>query len=140
MSCIRAGVKGVVRVMRAIGMLPPSRRPAQSSLVIRSSTWVRAPQSGLLRTTVALGSQVESGTCLGIIADPLGDNEMEVHSPAEGVVIGRANLPLVHEGDAVFHIARHQGTQIVARTLDDFEPETAYESGLTRAGDRDLGF
>ncbi len=130
--CIRAGVKGIVRVMRAIGMLPPSRRTAPpKSLVIRSSSWVRAAQSGLLRATVALGSQVGAGQPLGVIADPLGENETEVQSPADGVVIGRTNLPLVQEGDALFHIARHEGTQVVARTLDDFEHDAAFIEGTT---------
>lgn len=130
--CIRGGVQGVVRIMRTVGMLPQRRRAAElRSLMIRSSTWMRAPQSGLLRTTVALGSQVKAGDCLGIIADPLGDKEIQVHTHADGVIIGRINLPVVNEGDALFHVARHEGTQVIARTLDDFEPEAAYEAGLT---------
>lgn len=132
-ASIRAGVKGVVRVMRALGMLPASKRttPPRRTLTIGSSTWVRAARSGLLRATAALGAQVKKDELLGLIADPYGENEVELHSPADGVVIGRSNLPLVHEGDALFHIARHEGTQVVARSLDDFEPEAAYEEGLT---------
>ncbi len=132
-ACIRAGVKGIVRVMRQLEMLPPSQRPKKErrSLIIRSSKWVRAPQSGLLRSTTALGSQVQQGDLLGVIGDPFGEKLMEVCSPADGVVIGRCNLPLAHEGDALFHIARHEGTQVVARSLDAFEPEAEYEVGLT---------
>ncbi len=132
-ASIRAGVKGVVRVMRQIRMLPPSTGPAkrQKSLVIRSSKWVRAPHSGLLRSSAALGSAVSEGQLLGVITDPFGENEAEVRASVGGVIIGRSNIPLVHEGDALFHIARHEGTQIIARSLDDFEPEAAYERGLT---------
>ncbi len=132
-ACIRAGVKGIVRVMRVLGMLPrPKRLPiARPSLVIRSTTWVRASQSGLLRAVTALGAQVKEGDLLGLIADPYGENEVELCSPSDGVVIGRSNLPLVHEGDALFHVARHQGTKVVARSLDAFEPEEAYKAGLT---------
>jgi hypothetical protein len=99
--------------------------------VIRSSKWVRAPHSGLLRSSAALGSAVSEGQLLGVISDPFGENEAEVRASISGVVIGRSNIPLVHEGDALFHIARHEGTQIIARSLDDFEPEAAYERGLT---------
>ncbi|MEO3428972.1 succinylglutamate desuccinylase/aspartoacylase family protein [Pelagibius sp. CAU 1746] len=133
-GCIRAGVKGVVRVMRALEMLAPSRRrktERASSLVIRSSKWVRAPHSGLLRSAAALGSAVKEGQVLGVVSDPFGENEIEVRASIGGVIIGRSNIPLVHEGDALFHIARHEGTQVIARSLDDFEPEAAYETGLT---------
>jgi predicted deacylase len=132
-NCIRAGVKGVVRVMRLLEMLPPSSGKSRGikSLVIRSSKWVRAPHSGLLRSSAALGSAVSEGQLLGVITDPFGENEAEVRASASGVIIGRSNIPLVHEGDALFHIARHEGTQIIARSLDDFEPEAAYERGLT---------
>ncbi|GAB4394277.1 MAG: succinylglutamate desuccinylase/aspartoacylase family protein [Kiloniellaceae bacterium] len=132
-ACIRAGVKGVVRVMRQLEMLAPSSRRGRRAdpLVIRSSKWVRAPHSGLLRAATALGSSVRDGQVLGVISDPFGENEVEVRASIGGVVIGRSNIPLVHEGDALFHIARHEGTQVIARSLDDFEPEAAYERGLT---------
>ncbi len=130
---VRAGVKGVVRVLRALEMLPPPKRPGRprKPLVIGSSSWIRAPQSGLLRSTTPLGGQVKTGDLLGAIADPFGRNEVEVTAPREGVVIGKTNLPLVHEGDGLFHIARHEGTQVVARSLDAFDPESEYEQGLT---------
>ncbi|WP_119165519.1 succinylglutamate desuccinylase/aspartoacylase family protein [Algihabitans albus] len=134
-ACIRAGVKGIVRVMRALEMLPvaPPRRKkvASKPLVIGSSRWIRAPQSGLFRATKALGSQVKAGEALGAIANPFGDNEKTIHCTVDGIVIGRSNLPLVHEGDALFHVACHQGTKVVARSLDAFEPEADYETGTT---------
>ena len=133
-ACIRAGVMGVVRVMRELGMLPPAarRRPRLiEPLVARSSVWMRAPESGVLRPAVALGHHVREGDVLGVIADPFGDNEVAVVSRADGVVIGRSNLPLVYEGDALFHVVRVEGTQVAARTLDAYEPEADYEVGLT---------
>ncbi len=132
-SCIRAGVKGVVRVMRSLEMLTPSKKKSAELklLTIGSSKWIRAPQSGLLRATTPLGSQVKEGQVLGVVADPFGENEVEILSSISGVAIGRSNLPLVHEGDALFHIAQHEGRQIIGRSLDNFEPEAAYEHGLT---------
>lgn len=132
-SYVRAGVKGVVHVMRALRMLPPSKREhaRRDPLVIGSTIWVRAPRSGLLRTTTALGSAVRKDQVLGAISDPFGENEVQLRSSADGVVIGRTNLPLVHEGDALFHVARHEGKQVVARSLESFEPEAEYEQGLT---------
>lgn len=104
---IRAGVHGVVQVMRAIGMLPKAPRPQRplEPFIARSTTWVRAPESGILRAAVRLGARVRRGERLGIVGDPLGQNEIEVTATSSGVVIGMTNLPLVNEGDALFHIA-----------------------------------
>jgi predicted deacylase len=104
---IRAGVQGVLSVMRALEMLPagePAARVAEP-FVARGSTWVRAPSSGILSTRVRLGAKVEAGEILGEVSDPLGDTAVNVCSPETGVVIGQINLPLVNEGDALFHVA-----------------------------------
>jgi predicted deacylase len=130
---IRAGVKGVARVMRALNMLPVAKRGQRpmDPIVARSSTWVRAPVSGILRASIILGAQVLKGASLGVISDPFGENEVDVRSPSDGIVIGRTNLPLVHEGDGLFHVVRVEGTQVVAETLDSFIPDEAYSEGLT---------
>ena len=132
-AAIRAGVNGIARVMRKLGMLPARKRrqPSPEPLILRSSRWVRAPCSGVLRAIEPVGARVTLGQVLAIISDPLGETDTEVTVPTDGVVIGRTNLPLVHEGDALFNIALTKGTQIAARALDDFDPIEAYESGAT---------
>lgn len=114
---IRAGVKGVLNVMRHIGMLRKSRARAEKKPIISSNTqWLRAPVSGLHRVFVPLGAQVEKGQIIGAIADPLGESETEVTAPIAGIVIGRSNLPLVYQGDAIFHIAK-----VSSRTQFEYE-------------------
>lgn len=132
-AAIRAGVNGVTRVMRELGMLPARKRtrPPREPLILRSSRWVRAPCSGVLRTNQPAGARVTSGQTLAVISDPLGEADTEVTAPTNGVIVGRTNLPLVHEGDALFNIALTEGTQIAARTLDAFDPLEEYESGAT---------
>ena len=44
-------------------------------------------------------------------------------SPVSGIVIGRLNLPLVHTGDALFHIAGFDDSVAVSESLDDFKEE-----------------
>jgi predicted deacylase len=58
---IRGGVRGVLNVMRALGMLP-LRRSAKAVSVTesRSSQWVRAPIAGLLRVEQPMGSRVNA--------------------------------------------------------------------------------
>jgi predicted deacylase len=104
---VRTGIRGILAVMRAIGMLPGDGNPAQKAepIITRSTTWVRASKSGILRTRMLLGNPVAQSEPMGFIADPFGNNEEMVQSPATGIIIGRSNMPLVHEGDAIFHIA-----------------------------------
>ncbi len=51
------------------------------------------------------GEHVEAGELLGLISDPFGESEVGVVSELRGVIVGRTNLPVVNEGDALFHIA-----------------------------------
>lgn len=120
---IRAGVRGIVNVMRALEMLPPSRskRKRFEPVVARSSAWVRAPMSGILRTMVPLGAQVAKDSLLGVIADPFGERETIITAPAAGVVIGRSNLPLANEGDALFHVARFRKTDQITEGMEAFQ-------------------
>jgi len=120
---IRAGVQGVLNVMRTIGMLPPPAARHRSTIepfVARSSTWVRAPESGILRAVAPLGGQVSRGDVLAWISDPSGNGEREVLSTANGVIIGRTRLPLVLAGEAVFHIARFREADEVAENVELF--------------------
>ncbi len=116
---IRAGVNGIINVMRKIGMLTASRKRVKiAPAIAHSSKWVRAPQSGILRSTNPMGQSIDKGDVLGYVSDPFGEIEQEVLSPVSGMVIGRATLPLVHEGEAIFHIARFDELE---------EAETVYE-------------
>jgi predicted deacylase len=128
---IRAGLRGVIGVMRELGMLRPSTRRSRQHpepVVARSSQWVRAPQSGILRAIVPLGARVKKNELLGLIADPLGENETPVESPASGVVIGKVNLPLVSEGEALYHIARFGEPDSAAEAVELFQTEVGPES------------
>ena len=130
---IRAGVRGIIGVMQHLAMLP--RRDEHSELpeplVLRSSRWVRAPCSGVLRVIEPLGAQVRRDQVLAFISDPWGMTDTEIEAPVDGVIVGRTNMPVVHDGDALFNIALAEGTQIDARALDDFSPLEQYETGAT---------
>lgn len=106
--CIRMGVAGILQVMRQLGMLPrPARRTRPTEPVIaQGSSWLRAPEAGILRSGLALGRRVAAGERLGLVSDPFGERETPIVATHAGIVIGRNSLPLVNEGDALFHVAR----------------------------------
>jgi len=123
---IRAGVKGIVNVMRMLEMLPPSRSKSikhMDPVVAHSSAWIRAHDSGILRAMIPLGGRVKKNTLLGVVADPFGEKEIQIIAPFSGIVIGRTNLPLVNEGDALYHIARFEDIKEIEAKVDDFQEE-----------------
>jgi len=123
---VRAGVKGVLSVMRSIGMLRKSSRPAKTPemTISKQTSWVRAPESGILRIVVPLGAKVVKGQVLAILSDPLGLSEAEILAPFSGMVIGRTNLPLAYAGDAVFHLAQYgKGVGAVEKQVERFQEE-----------------
>ena len=129
---IRAGLRGILRVMREIGMLPkparPYREPRQVSIA-RGSSWVRAANSGIVRFLVPLGAAVNKGQSLGYIYDPFGEGETRILSPWDGIVIGRVNNPLIYEGDALFHIAYFSEDDTVAESVEVFTEHFTPDNG-----------
>lgn len=126
---IKLGVRGILKVMNYLKMLPPSKSIAISRSkfkpsMAKSSSWIRATSSGMMIHSKTLGSKVHLGELLCSIVDPLGDKEIKVISPFEGLIIGRINIPLVNEGDALFHIALFedwQGLQFALDNPDDWD-------------------
>lgn len=118
---IRAGLRGAVNAMRHIGMLPLSKTtPSVSPVVADSTSWVRAPDSGIVTRKVELGSRVEAGKVLAVIGDPVGDKEVRVKAPFDGIIIGRSNLPLAHEGDALFNVAAFKSVSRAEDRVEEF--------------------
>ncbi len=105
---VRAGVSGILRVMRHMKMIASRGVPAlkTKSILSKTSYWLRAPAGGLLRTYRTTGEEVRAGDVIGVVADPFGEVETDVIAEHGGLIIGRANLPVVNEGDALFHIAK----------------------------------
>jgi hypothetical protein len=114
---IRAGAMGILRVMKSLGMIAAADIGASRvpSAVSHSSTWLRAPEGGILRTKIVAGDRIEKGQAIAEITDPLGDKPISFVSPENGIVIGRTNLPIVHRGDALFHVARVKDPSAHAR-------------------------
>ena len=122
-ASIRAGVTGVLHVMRYLDMLPKrkSRKPPANQLIAKSSTWSRAPQSGIWRSVVPMGEVVQKSQIIGWVSDPFGEKDAAVEATATGIVIGKSNLPLVHEGEALVHIARYARPKAMGEAVDAFQ-------------------
>ncbi|WP_339741264.1 succinylglutamate desuccinylase/aspartoacylase family protein [uncultured Maricaulis sp.] len=122
---IRAGVTGIMRVMRHLEMLPAkdAARPRTAPMKSRSSYWFRAPAGGLMRSYKTIGDQVMANDVLGVISDPFGEVEIELVVQEPGLIVGRTNLPVVNEGDGLFHIAKLSKAADAESTLDNMALE-----------------
>ena len=121
---IRAGLRGILNVMRLIGMLPEVARAKRVKPVLaRSTSWVRAPDSGIVVGKAKLGSSVSKGQRMASISDPLGGREADVVAPFDGIIIGRSNLPLAHEGEALFNLAAFKSIARAEGLVEEFAAE-----------------
>lgn len=106
---IKLGVRGILRVMAYLDMFPPSRSHAlkvnTKVATAQSTFWVRATVSGMIIEHKLLGTKIHKNDLLCRIADPLGNSEVEIFSPCDGIIIGKTNIPLVNTGDGLYHIA-----------------------------------
>jgi uncharacterized protein len=112
-AAVRVGLRGILGVMRRLEMISGATATPRGSgraVVVRSSSWVRAEQSGILLSLTPLGAKVRKGDVLGTITDPFRPSDEPVLAPCGGIVIGRTNLPLVTEGEGLYHIARLNGS------------------------------
>ncbi|KUJ82863.1 succinylglutamate desuccinylase [Microbulbifer flavimaris] len=116
--CVRVGYKGILNVMRHLEMLPRVKKKENiEPYVARRSGWLRATGSGIVNYRKDLGDHVLKGEVLATISDLFGEEIDRVPCNADGIVIGRQNLPLVQEGDAMFHIAYFHEPHEVAENL-----------------------
>ncbi len=129
---IKVGVKGVSNVMRSLGMLPEKHSKEKTkkdnqrkSLFTEKNIWVRAATSGISRSKHTLGQHVKQGEILCSISDPFAatDNAI-ITCPEEAIIVGKNNLPLVHEGEALFQLAVFPRMQHAATHLGDWTAQT----------------
>mgnify|MGYP001812560746 FL=1 len=105
-QAINVGTSGTLRVLAHLGMIDDDEAPGPvSPIVSRGSSWVRARRSGIAVMSVALGQEVVKAQHIAVIHDSLGRRLSQLSAPVDGVVIGMTQHPLVHQGDALVHLA-----------------------------------
>jgi hypothetical protein len=103
-DAIEAGVDGVMRAMRALGMLEPSDDEREPPIAILRTRWLRARRGGVLRLTCRLGDHVVEGQPLATVGDVFGRGAATLRAPRNGIVIGQTRNPLVNQGDALVNL------------------------------------
>jgi predicted deacylase len=101
---VEEGLDGIKRVLQYYGMISKAPKQRQKQRFFRRSTWLRADVSGLFRHRKESGQAVKEGLTLGYISSPTNEYSVKMNSPVTGHIIGHNNFPLIHKGDALFHI------------------------------------
>ena len=104
-TIVEEGLLGIQRILNHFHMKNFKLEPVENEpIIIKSSKWLRAPQSGVFHSVVKNGQYVEQGDLLGLVSDPYGSTERKIKSNSKGYIICTNEAPLVNKGDAIFHI------------------------------------
>ena len=124
-TSIRIGVKGIVNVLRELKMLPivNKKRKFKNPIIARSSQWIRSTESGIIRTIKGLGDTVKKDEIIAYVDEPLDDDSFEIKATFSGVIIGKSEIPLIQEGDAIFHIAKLTDLEVAENKIEYFNED-----------------
>lgn len=98
---VAAGVRGVLNVMKALGMIPGDLEPQTVQVKLKDPIFTEmlfASRGGLLYPLKKPGDTVESGDPVLQILDIFGDEVEQIISPRKGVVM---SYPISHAGTPI---------------------------------------
>lgn len=139
-TSIRIGVKGIVNILREIDMIPKSqtKKRKRVPIITKSSQWIRSSESGILRTIKKLGDIVQEKEVIAYIDEPLDNISYEIKSSFDGVIIGKSEIPLVQEGDAIFHIAKLKDLESAEGKIEYFNENAIKESEFIELNNEEI--
>lgn len=137
---IRIGVKGLINVLRANSMLPEAKnkKVIKTPIITKTSKWIRSTHSGMIRTIKALGDTVIQDEVIAYIDEPLGDESFEILAPFDGIIIGKSEIPLIQEGDAIFHIANFKNLDMADEKLEYFSEGIMEDNELSELSNEEI--
>lgn len=109
---VKIGLKGLIRVMKELGMIRLKTKPKPISFVeAKRNLWVHAPGSGILQLKKKVGAGVTAGETLAVVTDPFGSSQKyEVIAPKKGVISALTTYPHVFEGQRLIELSVTQET------------------------------
>ena len=101
---VEHGAKAVETLLYSLGMTKQRRYWGDPEPVYYASKWVRVDHGGILFSDVALGERVSEGELLGVVADPISNQQHRIYAPTSGRVLGMALNQVVLPGFAAYRI------------------------------------
>lgn len=119
---VKTGVDGVMRLLKHLEMLSEKFRAPEiisETILVEKSKWIRAQKSGLLHVKIDCNKFVLKDEFLATITDPYGTMRFKVKAPNEGYIINVNHAPIVHQGDAIFHISTVDSSLATSEEIKD---------------------
>jgi uncharacterized protein len=134
---VEHGVKAVETLMYSLNMTKQRRYWGDPESVYYASKWVRVDTAGILFSDVALGERVSEGELLGIVTDPLSNQQHRIYAPLSGRVLGMALNQVVLPGFAAYRIGTD--TSKPSGSTESEDPDEDEEEPAGDAGGDDPG-
>lgn len=117
---VEHGAKAIETLMYSLGMTHQRRYWGDPEPVYYASKWVRVDHGGILFSDVALGERVSEGELLGVVTDPISNEQYRIYAPISGRILGMALNQVVLPGFAAYRI----GTETSKSTATEREEAT----------------
>jgi len=139
---VEHGAKAVETLLYSLGMTKQRRYWGDPEPVYYASKWVRVDNGGILFSDVALGERVSEGELLGVVTDPLSNQQYRIYAPVSGRILGMALNQVVLPGFAAYRIGTNTSkTGISSKDGEDGSEEgpDAADEESTEEGGRPRG-
>ena len=124
---VEHGAKAIETLLYALGMTKQRRYWGDPEPVYYASKWVRVDNGGILFSDVALGERVSEGELLGVVTDPLSNEQYRIYAPISGRILGMALNQVVLPGFAAYRIGSETSKSSAAKQLSDDSAEDSVE-------------
>jgi uncharacterized protein len=101
---VELGVRGLMNVLKQVGMIAGEPESFGRQLVIRTMEVTRASRGGLLHLHVKLNDDIAQGQHVASVISPFGEVVEQIHARRSGPLVRIATLPIVSSGDRVIQV------------------------------------
>ena len=101
---VELGVRGLMNVLKQVGMIAGEPEFFGWQLVIRTMEVTRASRGGLLHLHVKLNDDIAQGQHVASVISPFGEVVEQIHARGSGPLVRIATLPIVSSGDRVIQV------------------------------------
>ncbi len=120
---VEHGAKAIETLMYSLGMTRTRRYWGEPEPVYYASKWVRVDHGGILFSDVALGERVSEGELLGVVTDPISNEQYRLYAPTSGRILGMALNQVVLPGFAAYRIGTETSKSTAAKAREEELPE-----------------
>ncbi len=124
---VEHGAKAIETLMYALGMTRQRRYWGDPEPVYYASKWVRVDHGGILFSDVALGERVSEGELLGVVTDPISNEQYRIYAPTSGRILGMALNQVVLPGFAAYRIGTETSKSTAAKQRQEEAAEDTAE-------------